>query len=124
MGIKARFFQRTQAEFDVLPADKKVDKGLYFIYDTGILKQYDLANDRFINYGGSVDILQARPTTPIDGKMYIIGTSGNYKLEFYYEGAWETIGGAESPPTTSIHLDGGRADEVYQQDDIIDGGGA
>jgi hypothetical protein len=79
MAIDIEMFQRTQAEFDVLPANEKLDKALYFIKDSGLIKQYDATTDSFIDYGGG-------------------NSSG------------------------AFNIDGGRSTEVYQQDDVIDGG--
>ncbi len=121
IGTDLRAFFRTQAQFDVLPATERVNGALYYIYDKGKLLQYNSTTAKFTNYSGSVEIKPERPAEPIEGKMYIIGTTGNYKLEFYLAGVWETISGGSQ---TSIRLDGGRANEVYQQDDTINGGGA
>lgn len=52
MALDVEMFQRTQAEFDVLPAQEKIDKALYFIKDSGLIKQYDAASDSFVDYGG------------------------------------------------------------------------
>ncbi|PKP11948.1 MAG: hypothetical protein CVU09_00170 [Bacteroidetes bacterium HGW-Bacteroidetes-4] len=50
--MEVNFYKRTQAEFDALPPEEKEDQALYFISDTGVIKQYDLATDSFIPYGG------------------------------------------------------------------------
>jgi hypothetical protein len=56
----------------------------------------------------------------VNGALYFISDEGLILL-YDEETGFEPYGGGSS---TSNNLDGGRADEVYQQDDIIDGGGA
>jgi len=57
----------------------------------------------------------------VGGALYFISDKGLILLYDADTDSFEPYGGGSS---SSNNLDGGRADEVYQQDDIIDGGGA
>lgn len=107
---------KTEAEINALT--ESISGALYFPSDS---------TDIYVGTGGvpkkhsGIISTPSRPQDPVENQVYWIGTAGNYILEAYINQAWETI---ISGGSGSGNIDGGRADEVYQQDDIIDGGGA
>ncbi len=59
-----------------------------------------------------------------DKALYFVAIGDNNGIIYQYNEADDSFTIYGNPTTNTIHLDGGRADEVYQQNDTIDGGGA